>query len=295
MGCRPRRLTRWRSPRLRRHANGAAEIRIRELATGTEYALFPGDGFQRTHPRWSSDGRALSDSRRLKRPAEGRRGTSLMRWSTARAEEEPLTSPGSPVGVAQSWGPAFRLAVGRMAARSDDPSGACCRGAPPGVTGASRRAERASGRRRRQIRLLRAGFVAGRQLGRLQRRAAKRKERNIVSPLHRSSASGAGDACQRRRDWEDKLRWADDSRFVYFVSDASGFFNIWARRFDGESGTLLGEAFRVTDFRAACPCDAIGRDCLFAQHRRFTTCDRSSNRRAEWKRLESRGSRLEVT
>jgi hypothetical protein len=49
--------------------------------------------------------------------------------------------------------------------------------------------------------------------------------------------------------WEDKLRWADDGRFVYFVSDASGFFNVWARRFDASSGAPLGEAFRVTDFR----------------------------------------------
>ena len=35
---------------------------------------------------------------------------------------------------------------------------------------------------------------------------------------------------------------------LYFLSSRSGFFNVWARRFDPERGIALGEAFAVTQF-----------------------------------------------
>ena len=48
--------------------------------------------------------------------------------------------------------------------------------------------------------------------------------------------------------WDDKPRWAPDGRTIYFVSNRSGFLNVWGRRFDPERGVALGEPFRVTTF-----------------------------------------------
>lgn len=46
---------------------------------------------------------------------------------------------------------------------------------------------------------------------------------------------------------EDKLRWAPDSGAVYFVSNRSGFVNVWRRRID-EAGRPAGAITQVTDF-----------------------------------------------
>lgn len=49
--------------------------------------------------------------------------------------------------------------------------------------------------------------------------------------------------------WADKPRWAPDGRSFYFISNRQGaFFDVWGRRFDPESGTPVGEEFRVTRF-----------------------------------------------
>jgi eukaryotic-like serine/threonine-protein kinase len=49
--------------------------------------------------------------------------------------------------------------------------------------------------------------------------------------------------------WADKPRWAADGKAFYFVSNQQGaFFDVWGRRFDPESGTPIGEEFRVTRF-----------------------------------------------
>lgn len=51
--------------------------------------------------------------------------------------------------------------------------------------------------------------------------------------------------------WDDKPRWAPDGRTIYFVSNRSGFLNVWGRRFDQDRGVALGQPFRVTGFEKA--------------------------------------------
>jgi dipeptidyl aminopeptidase/acylaminoacyl peptidase len=50
--------------------------------------------------------------------------------------------------------------------------------------------------------------------------------------------------------WEGKGRWSPDGRTIYFVSNRTGFFNVWGIRFDPRAGKPVGEAFQVTDFES---------------------------------------------
>jgi Tol biopolymer transport system component len=49
--------------------------------------------------------------------------------------------------------------------------------------------------------------------------------------------------------WVDKPRWSPDGRLLYFVSrEHKDVFNLWATRFDPDSGRPIGEPFEVTHF-----------------------------------------------
>jgi Tol biopolymer transport system component/DNA-binding winged helix-turn-helix (wHTH) protein len=52
------------------------------------------------------------------------------------------------------------------------------------------------------------------------------------------------------RYFDDKPRWSPDGRRLYFVSNRTGFFNVWGIGFDPATGQPRGEPFRVTNFES---------------------------------------------
>jgi hypothetical protein len=48
--------------------------------------------------------------------------------------------------------------------------------------------------------------------------------------------------------FDDKPRWAPDGRTIYFLSNRTGFFNLWGVRIDPRSGAPVGNPFQVTTF-----------------------------------------------
>jgi Tol biopolymer transport system component/DNA-binding winged helix-turn-helix (wHTH) protein len=52
------------------------------------------------------------------------------------------------------------------------------------------------------------------------------------------------------RYFDDKPRWSPDGRRLYFVSNRTGFFNVWGIGFDPATGRPMGEPFRVTNFES---------------------------------------------
>jgi serine/threonine protein kinase len=45
-------------------------------------------------------------------------------------------------------------------------------------------------------------------------------------------------------------RWSPDGKTIYFVSNRSGFFNLWGTRFDAAEGKPVGQPFQVTTFES---------------------------------------------
>lgn len=52
------------------------------------------------------------------------------------------------------------------------------------------------------------------------------------------------------REWADKPRWSPDGKLLYFIGRRTSFFNVWAVRFDSETGKAIGAPFEVTHFNS---------------------------------------------
>jgi Tol biopolymer transport system component/DNA-binding winged helix-turn-helix (wHTH) protein len=50
--------------------------------------------------------------------------------------------------------------------------------------------------------------------------------------------------------FDDKPRWSPDGRRIYFISNRTGFFNVWCIAFDPASGQAIDEPYRVTSFES---------------------------------------------
>jgi Tol biopolymer transport system component/DNA-binding winged helix-turn-helix (wHTH) protein len=72
-----------------------------------------------------------------------------------------------------------------------------------------------------------------------------------VSTVYVISASG-GEWIKltEGRYWDDKPRWSPDGKAIYFISNRTGFFNVWKVRFDPATGKPLDQPTRVTDFES---------------------------------------------
>jgi hypothetical protein len=50
------------------------------------------------------------------------------------------------------------------------------------------------------------------------------------------------------KHWDDKPRWSPDGKLIYFLSERSGFFDLWAIHFDPARGQPQGDPFVVKAF-----------------------------------------------
>ncbi|MCI0408008.1 MAG: winged helix-turn-helix domain-containing protein [Acidobacteria bacterium] len=225
---------------------GREELWEKSLRDGRETLLMAADGLSRANLCWSRDGSRVA-YRRLRPPNP--EGTQVERaivlLSAGGGEEQMLTTPGVSLDVPWDWS-----------------------GDGQWILGGSDR--QASGRRLICLFPLQAAPHAERQM----RVVTSHPEENLyqarLSPDNRWVSFVAAKAIEagvstiyvvpasggqwRRitegKYFDDKPRWEPSGQRLYFISNRTGFFNVWGIRFDPASGQVVGEPFRVTAFES---------------------------------------------
>src|SRR5262249_23159084 len=80
--------------------------------------------------------------------------------------------------------------------------------------------------------------------------AAKATEAGISTIYVVPASGGEWRRITEAKYFDDKPRWSPDGKRLYFVSNRTGFFNVWGIGFDPATGEPRGEPFRVTNFES---------------------------------------------
>jgi Tol biopolymer transport system component len=223
---------------------GRFELWERSLAEGRERLLLSSADWRFSKPRWSPDGTKLAYSRR---GTSANSAAAVAILNTDGSGEQLVTKPDDVELLAWDWSKDGSTILGACRFSRSERYGACL--VP--VSGPSQ----AGGPFIRT--------VASDPIRNLFNQRFSPDERWLsflahdpkdlsTSTVYVSPATGGRWTAITEGTWfDDKPRWGPDGRVLYFVSNRTGVFNVWGRRFDPSTGTPVGEAFQVTSFGSA--------------------------------------------
>lgn len=233
---------------------GRWELREASLSDGQERPIIA-DDYLRGFPTWSPDGKFLAYWRTT--PSTNGDSISpeqLFIWSTESRTETPASLPGEPTPhwahIVFDWSP-----DGKILLSSEHPSttqnAEIWRRPAASIASSSEEARKVTSDPNRD--LWQAHFspdgkwivIEGERatpIGNESRLFVAPSSGGSLIPLIRKDESDKG------LHWDDKPRWSPDGRTIYFLSDRSGFFNIWGVRFDPAKAAAVGEPFQISYF-----------------------------------------------
>lgn len=217
---------------------GKHELRRRSLVNGEERVL-PVAG-EMIVPRWSHDGALLAFRRIMPPPSDGApRQNAIVLISADGDNERLLTTPGTQEMTPYDWSSDGRWIL------------ASCEHGPSELMSVCALPVDAAPHAEKRIQVIAAD--PDRNLYQAtyspdQRWIAFNATSPGLSAIYMVSADGGQwTPVSEGAFWDDKPRWSPDGRTLYFVSNRSGFLNVWGRRFDLESGKPSGDPFQVTN------------------------------------------------
>jgi Tol biopolymer transport system component len=214
------------------------EIWERTKIDGRERLLIASTEWQRTRPRVAPDGRRIAYSRS---PSDGNADSGRAVVLLENGQERELTIPGEVNLTPTDWSRDGQWLLGACQLTSPRRAGSCVMPVAPSPIG------------RGAVRLIASDAAKNHYESRFspnQRwvtfvsvdRADARVARIMVVPAGGGEARPITDG----RAYDDKPHWARDGRTLYFLSDRFGFFNVWGRHLDPDTGTPVGPPFQVT-------------------------------------------------
>jgi dipeptidyl aminopeptidase/acylaminoacyl peptidase len=220
---------------------GRQELRRRSLLDGDDRLVATAEEIMA--PRWSHDGTALA-FRRLS-TLDGRehrqKESAIVLVSSTDGRERLLTTPGTRLLTPSDWSPDGQTIVGGCEQGGTALISLCL--FP--VSSAPRAQEQMRVIAMDPERNLHQGTFAPNQrwIAFIATSVTGLSTIYVMAP-----EGGPWTAITEGTFWDDKPRWSPDGHTLYFVSNRSGFLNVWGRRFIPETGKPSGEPFVVTSF-----------------------------------------------
>ncbi|MDX2033464.1 MAG: winged helix-turn-helix domain-containing protein [Blastocatellia bacterium] len=224
---------------------GKEELRLKSLPDGKETVVMA-DDFSRQRPRWSRDGRRVAYIRLRQANSISERAFVLL---PVGGDEQPLAFSGAAPGVPYDWSADGARILGSLDRHGAGRLALCLFPINAGPITET------------NLRVIASHPDQNLYQGRFSPNdrwisfiAAKAKDAGIstvyVIPAAESAVGSEWRRITEGRHFDDKPRWAPDGRTLYFISNRTGFLNVWGIRFDPAAGAAVGEPFRVTAFES---------------------------------------------
>jgi len=224
---------------------GREELWQKSLTDGRE-TLLMADDVSRLSPHWSRDGLHLV-YRRLRSPNPERTQIeqAIALLSAEGGEEQMLTTPGTAIDLAWDWSSDGKWILGGSDRQSPGRRLLCLfpiAAAPHAET---------------QMRVITSHPEENLYQARFSPDnrwvsfiAAKAVEAGVSTIYVVPASGGEWRRITEGKYFDDKPRWEPSGRKLYFISNRTGFFNVWGIGFDPASGQAIGDPFRVTAFES---------------------------------------------
>jgi Tol biopolymer transport system component len=217
---------------------GRVEVWVKSLSDGREAPIFTDDAYTREAPEWSPDGTRLAYARTKSETQVQQAAT----WASESRTEDPVTAVSDIFLSVSDWSPDGEWL---LASQENKETGKYEIWKLP-VAGSHSK---------REAQLISTNPAHDLWQGRYSSDGrwvvfeAYSHTTTFESTIYVVATDGGPwIRITDGKHWDDKPRWSPDGRVIYFVSQHSGFFNVWGVHFDPAKGRPVGDPFPVTSF-----------------------------------------------